>query len=146
MGQTLLPTGVAANLMLLVRLGSSLHAIPVDAIEEVLPNLPLEPVPQSPPHIKGVVFVRGHLIPVLDARRRLGMPEGNRADDPHIVCIRSGGRLVGVEVDEAIDLIDIAPASIMSGEQLGGGECLTGLVERDGVVIRVLNTARLVER
>lgn len=57
--------------MLTMRLDQELHALPIDAVEEVLPALPVESVPQCPEFIRGVVFVRGHLIPAFDAAGRL---------------------------------------------------------------------------
>ena len=56
-----------------MRIGENLHAMPIDVIVEVLPALPIEAVPQCPAFVRGVVFVRGHLIPVLDAAERLGL-------------------------------------------------------------------------
>lgn len=135
------------NLALLVRLGESLHAIPIQLIEEVLPNLPMERVPQCPAFIKGVVFVRGHLIPVLDSRERLGLPEQNRAEDPHIVCVRAHGRMVGLEVDEALDLIEIDADAIVGAEALGArAGFFVGLVEQNGHVIRVLDPDKMLGR
>jgi len=137
----------AHSLALLVRLGESLHAIPLAAIEEVLPNLPLEPVPHCPPHMKGVVFVRGHLIPVLDARRLLGMGDEGRAVDPHIVCIRSGDRLAGLEVDEALDLLDFRADKILPADELGvAAGFLIGVIEHAGQVIRLLDAERIASK
>ena len=64
---------MAESKVLLVRLAKDLYAIPIAAIEEVLPALPIEAVPQSPSFIRGVIFVRGHLIPVLSAAERSGL-------------------------------------------------------------------------
>jgi purine-binding chemotaxis protein CheW len=139
--QSTLSDAAQLGLALLVRLGPSLHGLPVAAIEEVLPNLPIEPAPHCPPHVKGVIFVRGHLIPVIDSRRRLGMDGDDRSPDPHIVCVRSGGKLIGLEVDEAIDLVDLRGAELLPADDLGGGAgLLVGLMERDGEVIRLLDT------
>ena len=62
--------------------------------------------------VRGVVFVRGHLIPVVDAAERLGLREHQRPDEPHIVCLRVDGRLVGVELDEALDLLEFDPRAV----------------------------------
>lgn len=100
-------TGRRTHPALSVRLGNNLHAIPIAAVEEVLPALPVETIPQCPSFVRGVVFGRGHLIPVLDAAERLGVQGHPRTPEPHIVCLLIGNRLVGVEFDEAIDLIEI---------------------------------------
>lgn len=132
------------HLALLVRVGEVLYALPVRAVEEVLPNLPLEPVPACPPFVKGVVFVRGHLIPILDARERLRMPESSRNPDPHLVCLRIDARLVGVEVDEAVGLIEIDPERVVDAAEVGARPgFFAGLFERGGRVIRLLDPERL---
>ncbi len=130
---------------LAVRIGGNLHAMPIDVIEEVLPALPIEAVPQCPAFVRGVVFVRGHLIPVFDAAERLGLRNHVRSPEPHIVCLRVGSRLVGLEVDEAMDLIDIPLYTALSVEEVNvQSGFLSGLIELDGQVIRILDAERMI--
>ena len=91
-----------------------------------------------------MVFVRGHLIPVLDSRERLGLPEQDRADDPHIICVRAHGRLVGLTVDEALDLITLDYGALVGAEALGAqAGFFVGLVEQNGQIIRLLDPDKL---
>lgn len=145
MTQSATPSVTPGDQVLVVRLGAGLHAIPVAAVEEILPALPVEPVAQCPPFVRGVVFVRGHLIPVLDLAERLGMADHVRPAEPHIVCLRWSGRLVGVQVDEALDLMKLPDTAGLSAELLGAGSGLIqSVIERDGQIVRLLNPARLV--
>ena len=135
---------VAEEKVLLVRLGKDLYAIPIVAIEEVLPALPIEEVPQCPDFVRGVIFVRGHLIPVLSAAERLGRKSHQLPDEPTIVCMRVGKRRVGVEFDEALDLMDLATANVLPSGEIGAREgFFTGVVERDGQLIRLLDPEKL---
>ncbi|HUG68136.1 MAG TPA: chemotaxis protein CheW [Pirellulaceae bacterium] len=136
----------ASRLVLAVRLGKDLHAIPIRVVEEVLPALPIESVPNCPTCVRGVVFVRGHLIPVLDAAERLGLIGHERPLEPHIVCLKIEDRLIGVEFDEALDLMDLGPVELLSAAELGAsaGFC-SGVVERDGQVIRILDPHKLTD-
>ena len=135
------------QLALAVRIGGDVHVMPIDVIVEVLPALPIEAVPQCPSFVRGVVFVRGHLIPVFDAAERLGLQNHVRPPEPHIVCLRVGSRLVGLEVDEALDLIDIPLTTALPVEEVNAQSgFLTGLVEVDGQVIRILDVERMVAR
>ncbi len=135
----------AGMTVLAVRLGTNLLALPIEAVEEVLPALPIESVPQCPSFVRGVVFVRGHLIPVLDAAERLGMRDHQRPDEPHIVCLRQHERLVGVEFDEALDLMELGMEEWLTADELGAeAGFLRGLVERDGLIIRLLDPAKLI--
>lgn len=129
---------------LAVRIGENLHAIPIAAVEEVLPALPVESLPECPPFIRGVVFVRGHLIPVLDAAERLGMTGHQRPSEPHIICLRVDGRLVGVEVDEALDLIDLGAGTRLDAGAVGArAGFFDAVIELDEHVLRLLNPERL---
>lgn len=145
MTQSAMPLGAPGDQVLVVRLGESLHAIPVGAVEEILPALPVERVAQCPAFVRGVVYVRGHLIPVLDLAERLGIADHVRPAEPHIVCLRWSGRLVGVEVDEALDLMQLPEVQGLSTQVLGVPDgMIQSIVERGGQIIRLLNPARLV--
>ncbi|HZZ79548.1 MAG TPA: chemotaxis protein CheW [Gemmataceae bacterium] len=131
--------------VLLVRLAKDLYAIPIASIEEILPALPIEAMPQSPEYVRGVVFVRGHLIPVLSAAERLGLRDHQSSDDPPVICVRVGKRMVGIEFDEAVDLMDIEGAKALGCEEIGVQEgFFTGVVECNGLVIRMLNPEYLI--
>lgn len=130
--------------VLLARLGKDLYALPIAAIEEVLPALPIEPVPQCPDFVRGVIFVRGHLIPVLDAAACLGCEKHQRPDEPNIVCLRVGQRLVGVEFDEVLDLIDLVRGEVLPSDAISAREgFFTGVVEYDGRLVRLLDPEKL---
>lgn len=133
------------NVALAVRLGGDAYAIPLAWVEEVLPALPVESVPQCPAFVRGVVFVRGELIPVLSAAERLGLRNYQRPLEPPIVRLRLKSRFVGVEFDEAIDLIDLSRGESLEAARLGAA---TGLfcraLDLDGTIIRLLDPERLV--
>lgn len=134
-----------AQTALAVRIGERLHALPIAAVEEVLPALPIEPVPQCPPFVRGVVFVRGHVIPVLSAAERLGLQDYVRPDEPNIVCLRIDDRVVGVEFDEAIDLFQIGGDESLTVNRMGGHEgFFTGVIDHEGEIIRLLDPRHLI--
>lgn len=135
----------ATGLLLAVRLGDILYGIPIDAVDEVLPALPVEPLPDCPAFVRGVVFLRGKLVPVLDAAERLRLQDHQRPAEPHIVCLKTSLRLIGVEFDEALDLIDVESGDSLSfGEVGANGGFFSAVVEREGTVVRILNPAMLV--
>jgi len=135
------------QLALAMRMGGELYALPISVIDEVLPALPIESVSQCPSFVRGVIFVRGQLIPVIDAAERLGVRNDSRPQEPHIVLLRVGSRLVGLEVDEALDLIDLPLLTAMPVEQLNVERgFLSSLVETDGQVIRILDAERIAAR
>ncbi len=137
-------SGTAAeSLVLAVRIGDALYGLPLLAIEEVLPALPVDPLPQCPDALRGVVCLRGQWIPILDAAARLGVAR-QRPDEPPIVCVRSDGRLVGIEVDEVLDLLHLDSRPTLSAADLGiQSGAWAAIADVAGVAIRVLNVQRL---
>lgn len=95
-------------------------ALPVLSAREVVAGEPVTPVPQAPEHVLGVVNLRGHLLPLINADSFLGLPASVvRADYEALVVERDGVQL-GILVDRVgdvrpIDLADVRPAPPQAG-------------------------------
>lgn len=98
------------------RIGTQVYAARLTDVSEVIRDDELTPVPGSATDLLGVRHLRGHIVPVMDGRRRLGLPEQPEAD-PHavrIVMMSCAGQLLGLKVDAVGELLnseglDIAP-------------------------------------
>lgn len=136
------------TLALAFDLAGDRFAAPIGPVEEILPWLPVEPVPSAPAFLRGVVFVRGHLVPIIDGAERLGMARpGPAPEDPKIIAFSLGGRLIGLVVDDVADLIDLpetgrAPATDL---YLRPG-AVSALVEHEGRLYRLIDPERLLAR
>ena len=89
------------------------YAIPAESVREVFRFAAVMPLPDSPPWVLGVIDVRGRVVPVVDGRRRLGLPE--REDWLRAVVVlmeHERGREAGLVVDEAFDMVRITTAAI----------------------------------
>lgn len=90
-------------------------ALELSGIERVVRAVEITPVPEAPPIILGVIKVKDRVLPVVNVRRRLGLPERDlRLSDEMVVAHVSHGQLV-LLVDEVLSLIsckegDIVPA------------------------------------
>lgn len=65
-------------------------------------------VPGAPAWVEGLVQIRGEVLPVIDLRKRFGLPPVDRSLDHRVVVIRHGGRAVGLLVDRAREVVSIA--------------------------------------
>jgi len=129
---------------LIVRIGGVMHAIPIMSVEEVLPDLPIEKISQLPSFVCGVVFVRGHLIPVLDGAERLGLRSEAECQTSQLICLRNGEKLIGLRVDEAVDLMELPLEGRIPVPDLGGeSQFFSTVVDHLGDVIRILNPDKL---
>jgi purine-binding chemotaxis protein CheW len=70
------------------------------------------PVPGAPPHVAGLMQVRGKVVPVVDARARFGLPPAERTLDTRVVVGQLGTRIVGLLVDSAREVMKLAPEQL----------------------------------
>lgn len=111
--------------------------IHIRQVIQILRILPITPIPESLPYMKGVITVRGEILPVIDLRVRLGREAEIDPRRNCIVIIHAQGRSVGMIVDsicsvETILLEEICPPPRQ--EDLRAGY-LTGIVKRDTVIL-----------
>lgn len=91
------------DLMLLVRSRSRICALPLAHISETLRCLPVQPVPNGPPFVRGISILRGEPVPVVDLGLLLGLsgePELRR-----LVALRVAGRSVAIAVEEVLKVV-----------------------------------------
>ena len=103
------------------RVGDEEYAIDLRRLREILQPLPVIPVPRAPEYVEGVMRLRDEVIPVVDVRRRLGLPprQGGRAK---VLIVKMGRRVLGLEVDAVSEVVRlprsaIGPAPLFVGLQ-----------------------------
>ena len=80
------------------------YGLAVADVQELLRAVALTPLPRAPDVVEGAINLRGRAVPVLDLRRRFGLPPKPPEPADHLVVARAGGRLVALRVDRALDL------------------------------------------
>jgi purine-binding chemotaxis protein CheW len=118
------------------RLGAEEYGLEILKVQEIRAVSPITPVPNAPPYVKGVMNLRGTIIPVLDLRTRLGMVETAHGRFTVIIVVLMGARSVGLVVDGVCDVLAIAKTEI---------EAAAGLVSSQDVTF-VAGLARAGER
>ena len=106
-----------------LRVGDGFYALDIMCIREIIRPLPVTPVPKAPPFIDGIINLRKSVIPVVDLRRRFGLPMQGQDRQQRIIICSVEGRMVGLMVSEVTEVRscsrdDIQPAPYyLSGEQ-----------------------------
>src|SRR5437588_10594891 len=95
------------------------YGLPASEVQELLRAVAIVPLPLAGPAVEGVVNLRGRVVPVFDLRVRLGLPARAVAPSDHLIVAQSGGRLVALRVDRALDLVQLDAEPGAAGE--GGG-------------------------
>ena len=87
------------------------YGVNVDKILQIIAIPDITKIPKTPPCVKGVINLRGKIIPVMDLRLRFSLPEQNYDDRTSIIIIRmrldSTEIFIGVIVDKVIEVLDI---------------------------------------
>ena len=105
------------------KLAGDTYAVRIGNVAEILKPPPITEVPRAGRSIVGVVSVRGRLVTVVDLRRRFGLPESESDTRTRILLVAAGGEeLVGLLVDEVLQVYrladsEIEPATVLGGEQ-----------------------------
>src|SRR5438128_1867112 len=105
-------------------------------------------VPDAPDYVEGVINLRGKIVSVIDLRKRFGEKKVALARRNRILVLEHKGRLSGLIVDSASEVLkipasDVEPSSVLFQE--GGLNCVTGLGKYKGRLIVLLDMAKLLE-
>ncbi|WP_274361461.1 chemotaxis protein CheW [Paenibacillus thermotolerans] len=102
-------------------LGSEEYGIEVEHVKTIERMLPITRVPKTPAFVKGVVNLRGVVVPVIHLAGRFGLPESEPTENTRIVMVSAGGMEIGFIVDNANDVIDLDSDSIEAPPEIVGG-------------------------
>lgn len=101
-----------AELQLVVfRIGDEEFGVTIDRVREIIPMAPITSIPRAPQSIKGVIDLRGSVIPILDLQERFGIAGGQGARG-RIVVSEMAYQLVGCIVDDVNEVLTIPGSSI----------------------------------
>jgi len=128
------------------QLDDQILGVDIMAIREIRAWSPATPLPNVPPYVRGVVNLRGVVLPVLDLRRRLGWGTTDPTARHVIIVVRIGDQLQGIIVDAVNDIVTVAPESMQPLPDMGDSDAshfLDGLVTIDDRMILVLSLDRL---
>ncbi len=138
----------ASGNLLTFRMGPQHYALPIETIVRVIEMVTIAPLPQVDPSVVGVINVNGALVPVVDLRRHLHLPEIPWDLHTPIILIRLDPQTIGLIVDEVLDILElpadqrIAPAAILPAT-LGQISVLQGLLYHEGATLLILDSSRL---
>lgn len=85
--------------LVVFRLEREEYAIPIDLVREVVRVTDITRVPHAPPHIRGVMNLRGRILPVVETRSRLGLSPATLTPASRVVVVEVNKRTLGMLVD-----------------------------------------------
>jgi len=131
-------------------LGREEYGIGILKVKEIIGILPITPVPRTPGYMKGVINLRGKVIPVVDLRLKFGM-EGIAATDRACIIVvevshPNGAVLTGVMVDSVSEVLNVKAGDIEEAPDFGvklDTDYILGLTKMNGGVKILLEIDRV---
>jgi purine-binding chemotaxis protein CheW len=117
--------------LLLFRLGSQTYAFAVESIVQIVSMVAIITLPQLDKTVEGVINVQGRIVPVVDMRRHLGLQEVQFDLYTPILLIRSGDWILGLIVDEVLDVLNLCPEEFTPISEILPGDLGQALAVRD---------------
>jgi len=131
-------------------LGSQTYALPITPVRQIIEMVTITPLPQVNHIVVGVINFHGAMVPVINMRRLLGLPEIPLHLHTPIILTNISERLIGLIVDEVLDVIEkpsqkiIDPSYILLKE-MGETPLLLGLIHAQNESILLLNPEHLIK-
>lgn len=125
------------------------YGVDILAVREIRGWSRVTRIPQAPPHVLGVLNLRGAVVPVMDLRLRFGMEKAEYGDSTVMIVVAVQERLFGIVVDAVSDVIDIDLAAIKPVPDMGAvvdTRYLKGLATHVERMVMLLDVEKLMRQ
>lgn len=133
--------------LLAFQLADEEYALDILMIKEIIRSLDITRVPRRPPVIKGIISLRGTVIPIYDLRTRIGLTESPPTRHTRILVVELGRGMIGIIADRVTEVVkvkwrDVEPPPA-TGDGLVSGH-LKGVTRVNGRLIILLDLAKTI--
>ena len=119
------------------------YGVDVMSVREIINMMEVTKMANSPPHVEGIINLRGEIVPIISLRKRLGLPA---MDDGYFNCIAVmdfGADLSGFIIDEVSDVIRVNRSDILPPLDVAGQPWVEGLLSMEERLVVVVNLEHL---
>jgi purine-binding chemotaxis protein CheW len=124
------------------RVGAQEFCIDIMTVREIRGWTAATLLPQSPRYVRGVINLRGAVLPIIDFAVRLGLPSTEPTERNVIIVVQSGAQLIGLLVDAVSDILTITDSSIQPTPDVASEMVkmyVRGLLSVDGRMIGLIS-------
>ncbi len=108
--------------------------------------MPITDVPRTPNHVRGVINLRGKVIPVVDLRLKFGLPSAEQTEETCIIVVDVNGVEMGTVVDRVSEVLDIGEVDIEDAPAMGldvNTDFILGMGKAEDKVTILLDISRV---
>jgi purine-binding chemotaxis protein CheW len=123
-------------------LGGEEYGVAILNVQEIKGYSTVTPIPNTPAFVRGVMNLRGTIVPVIDLRLRLGMPAVEYGPFTVIIVLAVGAKVVGAVVDAVSDVLTIPDGDVQPTPQFGDADalrCVAGIAQANGKLVVLLD-------
>lgn len=134
------------NQLISFMVGDEEYGIEILRVKEIIRSSEITPLPRSPSFVKGIINLRGDVIPIIDLRDKFGLDGSERTAATRVIVVDVDGRLVGMVVDSASQVVRIASDQIAPPPPIIGGistEYLKGVAKLNDRLVILLNIDKI---
>lgn len=113
-------------------LGDMSYAVNLLKVREVIPVPEMTPIPKSPPHVCGLMNLRGQIIPVIDLRKKMGITPSKDKSQMGVIIFDLDDHFAGVVVDCIQKVLNVNQASISPVPENESKDYYLGIINIDG--------------
>ncbi len=139
-----------AGKYLTFNLGNEGFGLEILKVQEIIGMQNITVVPMTPEYVKGVINLRGKVIPVIDLRLKFGMPSQENTRKTCIIVVQvhgdESGLIMGIVVDEVSEVLNIAAEQIESSSALGSrldSQFILGMAKTEAAVKILLDIDKI---
>lgn len=89
-------------------LAHEFYGVDIGAVNTIIRMQEITRIPRTPEFVEGVINLRGSIVPVIDLRKRFGLPVGDATKSSRIVVVEAGGQMIGMVVDAVAETLRLS--------------------------------------
>ena len=127
-------------------LGKEEYGVEILTVREIIGIMDITTVPQTPEYMKGVINLRGKVIPVIDLRLKFSMEEETHTQETCIIVVEVNNTLIGIVVDNVSEVLEIKKEEIEPSPSFGQSidtKFIMGLGKAKGKIIILLDIGKV---
>ncbi|HUC51922.1 MAG TPA: chemotaxis protein CheW [Xanthobacteraceae bacterium] len=139
-------TGAAANQLISFAIGDDQYGVDIMAVREIKGWTAITPLPGQPEYVRGVLNLRGVIVPIVDLRCRFGQGLTEATPLHIVIVVQIEGKTVGLLGDRVLDIVSLDVAEIKPVPRIAQSQklrFLSGLVTNDDGMIALIDLPNL---
>jgi purine-binding chemotaxis protein CheW len=121
-------------------LGADEYALPIEQVQEIIRYAQPRSVASDSPSIRGVISLRGKIIPVCDLASHLGSAAGDEPAGGKVVIVEAGDSTAGILVDDVAEVLTVSDSDV-EDVPTAGNDAISGIAKVGDRLIVLLDTA-----